>query len=125
MKQEEYHAVERKLKANKLVPSPVLNASIRGGLSNGADGSACGLVVLGSSLEPTRTEREIIFESVRRAGAVGLPVLALSDAVDLVLDAAGFCGAPDEHTGIVLHEGVRILESEADLDDAIRSMAQA
>ncbi|MEZ5962076.1 MAG: hypothetical protein R3C30_16880 [Hyphomonadaceae bacterium] len=84
----------------------------------------CGLIVTGSDFEASLAERAMIEEAVRHVHAAGAPVLALSDAAPLVLEALNM--APMEAgAGILVHTDVQALATSAHVERALKVMAKS
>lgn len=121
MRQSEFREIEAHLSANDLVCAPVLAGQRR---ANG-EGPLCGLVVTGGDIEPSAAERDLIATAVKQAIERGAPVLALSEAVAHVVEAAGGLYAGQAPRGVLVHNGVRLLETSRDLEGAFRLMAKS
>jgi hypothetical protein len=122
MRREEFNDVEAQLQAHNVRWTA---APARSVIASKPGPAICGLVVTGADASPTAREHEAIAATVGDCVARGVPILALSDAVDLVLDAAGLEAAPEEHRGILLCNGVQILETGDDITGAVEQMAGA
>jgi hypothetical protein len=85
----------------------------------------CGLVVTGANVTPTKRERDALTAALRETIAHEVPVLALSNAVGLAMEAAGIDPAEDGCRAVFLHHVVRFLDSEREIDQAIDQMARS
>jgi hypothetical protein len=122
MKQTEFRHVEEQLDLYNLTCLPVLAGQRRMTVS---DTPVCGFIVTGGDMDPSHAERDLIMTSVRETMDRGVPVLAMSEAVPLVLEAAGVEGAVAEGCAVLLQDaGVRVLEKGAAINDAIKLMAK-
>jgi hypothetical protein len=122
MKQSEFRQIEAQLDAHDLTCLPVLAGQRRMAVS---ETPVCGFIITGGDMDPSNAERELIGDAVRDTIERDVPVLAMSEAVGMVLDAAGVQGAVAGGRAILLHKGVRVLESAKDVDDAIKFMAKS
>jgi len=122
MKQSEFRHIEEQLDLHNLTSFAVLPGQRRMVM---ADTPVCGLIVTGGDMDPSHAERDLIVEAVQDTRARGMPVIAMSDAVGLVLEAAGVKGVVAEGRSVMLHgETVRVLESAKEVDEAIKLMAK-
>ncbi len=122
MKQNEFRRIEEQLDIHSLTSFAVLPGQRRMVM---ADTPVCGLIVTGGDMDPSHAERDLIVEAVQDTMARAMPVIAMSDAVSLVLEAAGVKGVVAEGRGVMLHgDNVRVLESAKELDEAIKLMAK-
>lgn len=88
-------------------------------VGNIKDGSLAGLIVPGGDL-PDNEEGSGGFEKLIEATRKGhLPVMAFGDGVPLTLQACGFDTDRAMPAAVLVHDGVRILETLADVKDAI------
>jgi len=88
-------------------------------LDNVRDGSLNGLVVPGGNLADDKGDTGGFKELVEATRAQALPVMAFGDAVPQTLKAMGI---ETEHAlpdAILLHDGVRVLETLDDVRDAM------
>ncbi|MGE0830872.1 MAG: hypothetical protein AB7O04_16180 [Hyphomonadaceae bacterium] len=122
MKQSEFRRVEARLESHKVGWSSILCEPSR---RSNPSPDVCGLVVTGADLTPSEKERATIVAAVHDALARGAPILAMSNASALVLDAAGFEGACDAQRGVLIRNGVQALDTRADIEDAVDQMAGA
>jgi hypothetical protein len=77
-------------------------------------------------MDPSHAERDLIMATVRETLDRDIPVVAMSEAVPLVLEAAGVQGAVAEGRGVMLRrDGVRLLNSRRELADAVKLMAKS
>jgi len=120
MNHAEFRQIEARLEALDLVFMPIL-AERRGAAA--ADGAFCGLIVTGGDRLPSPKEREMIADTVQQTVERKAPVLALSDAVEMVLDAAGYDPAEEGACAVLIHRGVRTLRTPKEIDEAIAMMA--
>jgi hypothetical protein len=120
MNHAEFRQIEARLEALDLVFMPIL-AERRGAAA--ADGAFCGLIITGGDRLPSPKEREMIADTVQQTVERKAPVLALSDAVEMVLDAAGFDPAKEGVCAVLIHRGVRELKTPKEVDEAIAMMA--
>lgn len=122
MKQSEFRHVEEQLDVHNLTCLPVLAGQRRMTVS---DTPVCGFIVTGGDMDPTHAERDLIVSAVAETMERGVPVVALSEAVALVLEAAGVHGAVADGRAVLLHDGVRVLESAREIEDAVKLMAKS
>ena len=123
MKQTEFRNVEEQLDMHNLTCLPVLAGQRRMTVS---DTPVCGFIVTGGDMDPSHAERELIMSTVRETLDRDIPVVALSEAVPLVLEAAGVHGAVAKGRGVMLRrDDVRVLETARELADAIKMMAKS
>lgn len=123
MKQSEFRHVEEQLDQYNLVCLPVLAGQRR---MTVADTPVCGFIVTGGDMDPSHAERDLIATTVRETMERDIPVAAMSDAVPLVLEAAGVKGAVAEGRGVLLHQdSVRVLESARGIVEAVKLMAKS
>ena len=123
MKQTEFRHIEGQLDLYNLTCLPVLAGQRRMTIS---DTQVCGLIVTGGDMDPSHAERDLIMSAVAETLERGVPVMALSDAVPLVLEAAGVEGAVADGCAVLLQDGgVRVLEKDRQIDDAIKQMSKA
>ncbi len=122
MKQTEFRQIEAQLDVHALTCLPVLAGQRR---MTVAETPVCGFIVTGGDMDPSHAERDMIAEGVRDTLERKIPVLALSDAVSIVLEAAGVQGAVAEGRAVLIHDGVRVLETAKEVDDAIKLMAKS
>lgn len=123
MKQTEFRHVEEQLDLYNLTCLPVLAGQRRMTVS---DTPVCGFIVTGGDMDPSHAERDLIMSSVRETMDRGIAVLALSEAVPLVLEAAGVEGAVADGCSVLLQdENVRVLEKGSQIEDAIKLMAKS
>jgi hypothetical protein len=123
MKQSEFRHIEEQLDAHNLICLPVLAGQRRMTVT---DTPVCGFIVTGGDMDPSHAERDLIAATVRETIDRDIPVVGMSDAVPLVLEAAGVQGAVAPGHSVLLHqEGVRVLESTRDIGDAVKLMAKA
>lgn len=83
------------------------------------DGALAGLVVPGGHGGDDNAAAATFDKLVNAAHAEDLPVMAFGDAVPRALESLGFEPPADAPPAILLHDGVRILESADDVRDAI------
>lgn len=122
MRQSEFRHIESQLDLHDLTSFAVLPGQRRMVM---ADTPVCGLIVTGGDMDPTHAERELILEAVRDTMARGMPVIAMSDVVALVLEAANVKGVVAEGRSVMLHgESARVLENAKEVDEAIKLMAK-
>lgn len=123
MKQSEFREVEEHLDMHSLTCLPVLAGQRRMTVS---DTPVCGFIVTGGDMDPSHAERDLIMATVRETLDRAIAVVAMSDAVPLVLEAAGVKGAVAEGRGVMLHQdSVRVLNSPRELADAVKLMAKS
>jgi len=123
MKQSEFRHVEEQLDEHHLTCLPVLAGQRR---MTVADTPVCGFIVTGGDMDPSHAERDLIQSTVRETLERDIPVMAMSDAVPLVLDAAGVRGAVAEGRSVLLHkDNVRVLESARGIAEAVKLMAKS
>lgn len=123
MKQSEFREVEEQLDMHNLTCLPVLAGQRR---MTVADTPVCGFIVTGGDMDPSHAERDLIMATVRETLDREIPVVAMSEAVPLVLEAAGVQGAVAEGRSVTLHRNsVRVLNSSRDLADVVKLMAKA
>lgn len=121
MKQSEFRHVESQMDAHALVSLPVLAAQRRGA---GVEAPVCGVVITGGDMMPSPAERELIQETVRHARERDVPVLALSDAASLALEAAGIVGGVAADHAVLIGADVKVLSSRREIEDAIKQIAR-
>ena len=100
---------------------PVLAAQRRG---PGLESPVCGVVITGGDMMPSPAERELIQETVRHAREREVPVLALSDAAALALEAAGIVGNVAADHAVLISDDVRVLSSRREIEDAIKQISR-
>jgi len=123
MKPLEFRQVEAQLDALQLTCLPVLPGQRK---ANIADTPVCGLIVTGGDMEPSPMERQMIEAVVLDMLDRKAPVLAMSDAASMVLEAAGLDAAAGEACAVLVHDGgVRVLSTPRQVDDAIKLIAKA
>ncbi len=123
MKQSEFRHVEEQLDLHNLTCLPVLAGQRRMTVS---DTPVCGFIVTGGDMDPSHAERDLIMATVRETMERDIPVMAMTDAVSLVLEAAGVQGAVVEGRSVLLHrETVRVLDSKREIGDAVKLMAKS
>jgi hypothetical protein len=123
MKQSEFRNVEEQLDMHNLTCLPVLAGQRR---MTVADTPVCGFIVTGGDMDPSHAERELIMGTVRETLDRDIPVVAMSEAVPLVLEAAGVKGAVAKGRGVLLHrDSIRVLETGRELADAVKLMAKS
>jgi len=123
MKQSEFRHVEEELDLHNLTCLPVLAGQRRMTVS---DTPVCGFIVTGGDMDPSHAERDLILSTVRETMDREIPVVAMSDAVPLVLEAAGVRGAVAGGRSVMLHQGgVRVLETHRGIGEAVKLMAKA
>ncbi len=123
MKQSEFRHVEEQLDMHNLTCLPVLAGQRRMTVS---DTPVCGFIVTGGDMDPSHAERDLIMATVRETLEREIPVVAMSEAVPLVLEAAGVHGAVAEGRSVMLQQdNVRVLNSARELADAVKLMAKA
>lgn len=123
MKQSEFRQVEEHLGEFNLTCLPVLAGQRR---MTVADTPVCGFIVTGGDMDPSHAERDLILGTVRETLDRDIPVMAMSEAVPLVLEAAGVRGAVAQGRSVLLHgEEVRVLESARGIGEAVKLMAKS
>jgi len=118
----EFRQVEDQLEKHGLSSLPVLPGQRK---MHVADVPVCGLIVTGADVDVTHAERDMIEEAVRIVMQRGGPVLAFSDAAEMVLEAAGLERPTGEAVAILVHNGVRALASQKAIEDAIKLIAKS
>lgn len=121
MRQSEFRHVETELAEHDLICLPVLAGQRK---TAAPETPACGLIITGGDMKPTWDERDVITASVSEMLERGAPILAMSDAAELALEAAGEEAAPSATHGVLIHKGVRALKSQKDVSDAIKFMSK-
>jgi len=121
MRQSEFRSVEQHLSAHDLVCAPIL----AGQRKASAEGAVCGLIITGGDMEPSNVERDLIATAVAQMLERGAPVLAMSEAVPHVVEAAGGVYAGNAPLGVLVHGGVQLLETPKDVEDAFKLMAKS
>ncbi len=121
MKQSEFRHVEAQMDEHSLVSLPVLAAQRRGA---SVESPVCGVVITGGDMMPSPQERELILDTVRHARERDVPVLALSDAASLALEAAGIVGGVAQDHSVLIGEEVRVLSSRREIEEAIKQIAR-
>jgi hypothetical protein len=123
MKQSEFRHVEEQLDMHNLTCLPVLAGQRRMTVS---DTPVCGFIVTGGDMDPSHAERDLIMTTVRETMDRDIPVVAMSEAVPLVLEAAGVQGAVAEGRSVMLHQAnIRVLDSSREVADAVKLMAKS
>lgn len=123
MRQGEFRHVEEQLDAHNLTCLPVLAGQRRMTVS---DTPVCGFIVTGGDMDPSHAERDLIAATVRETLERDIPVMAMSEAVPLVLEAAGVHGAVAEGRGVLLQKDeVRVLETARGVAEAVKLMAKS
>jgi hypothetical protein len=123
MKQSEFRHVEEQLDEFNLTCLPVLAGQRRMTVS---DTPVCGFIVTGGDMDPSHAERELIMSTVRETLERDIPVVAMSDAVPLVLEAAGVKGAVAAGRGVLLQrDNVRVLEFTRGIGEAVKLMSKS
>lgn len=122
MRQAEFRRIEARMMSHQLASLPII---VGGNARAGAVPEAllCGVIVTGSEGLTRADERAGVVEIVREALKRKAPVLALSDAVELAMEAAGKAAPTDAHLGVLIDGDVRLLATRADIDRAIDAMA--
>lgn len=123
MKQAEFRHIESLMDQHTLVSLPVLAAQRRG---PGLESPVCGVVITGGDMMPSPAERDLIQDTVRHARSRDVPVLALSDAAALALEAAGVTGgvAADHAVYIAAPDDVRVLSTQREIEDIIKQISR-
>ena len=122
MKQSEFRHVEEQLDLHNLTCLPVLAGQRRMTVS---DTPVCGFIVTGGDMDPSHAERDLILATVRETLEREIPVVAMSDAVPLVLEAAGVKGAVAAGRGVLLQKDtVRVLETTRGIGEAVKIMSK-
>jgi hypothetical protein len=88
------------------------------GLQDLEDHKVKGIVVPGGHAGDDPRAATELEKLVNTATAERLPVMAFGDAVPRALESLGFDAPRDLPPAVLLHDGVRILETEADVRDA-------
>jgi hypothetical protein len=117
----EFRQVEEQMERLGLVSLPVLPGQRKMQVTSTP---VCGLIVTGSDFEASLIERAMIEEAVRHAHSAGAPILALSDAARLVLDALDM--KPLETApgaGLLVHTDVQAIMTPAHIGQALKLMA--
>jgi hypothetical protein len=123
MKQSEFRYVEEQLDMHNLTCLPVLAGQRR---MTVADTPVCGFIITGGDMDPSHAERDLILSTVRETMDREIPVMAMSDAVPLVLEAAGVQGAVAQGSSVLLHQDdVRVIHSSREIGDAVKLMAKS
>ena len=123
MKQSEFRDEEEQLDMHNLTCLPVLAGQRRMTVS---DTPVCGFIVTGGDMDPSHAERDLIMSTVRETLDRHIPVVAMTEAVPLVLEAAGVKGAVVKGRSVMLQQdNVRVLNSARELADAVKLMAKA
>jgi len=123
MKQSEFRHVEEQLDLYNLTCLPVLAGQRR---MTVADTPVCGFIVTGGDMDPSHAERDLILTTVRETLDRDIPVMAMTDAVALVLEAAGVQGAVAEGRSVLLHRNtVRVLDTSREIEDGVKLMAKS
>lgn len=123
MREDEYRRVEMRLNENDLTTMPII-------IGQGSKGPAvpdaplCGLIVTGSEAVVHPEARESLSSIVRDAAERKVPILAMSDAVPLVLEAIGR-EAPRGRCNAILVGKTTVtgLTTRREIDTAIDDMA--
>jgi hypothetical protein len=89
------------------------------------DGGLAGLVAPGGHLADDAAAASALDKAVNTARAEGLPVMAFGDSVPRVLLSLGYEPPPNLPPGVLVHGGVRILETAEDVRDAVRAFHPA
>jgi len=119
----EFRQVEEQMELLGLVSLPVLPGQRKMHVTSTP---VCGLIVTGSAFEASLIERAMIEEAVRHAHSVGAPILALSDAAPLVLDALDMKlaeAAPG--VGLLVHTEDQVIATSAHIGRALKVMAKS
>jgi hypothetical protein len=119
MRQNEFRRIEMRMTHNSLSSLPIVIGNRRSEVPE----TVCGLIVTGSSAIAHAEERSCLAEIIREALGRQLPVLAISDATPIVLGEAGYEQPDGEHAAVLVGEGVQVLKSRRDIDQAIDMMA--
>ncbi|HRP10763.1 MAG TPA: hypothetical protein PLK37_07010 [Terricaulis sp.] len=121
MKQSEFRSIEALMDAHTLVSLPVLASQRRG---PSIETPVCGVVITGGDMMPSPQERELIQDTVRHARERSVPVLALSDAATLALEAAGMVGGVAADHAVLIGDEVRVLSTRREIEDAIKQISR-
>ena len=123
MKQSEFRHVEEELDMHHLTCLPVLAGQRRMTVS---DTPVCGFIVTGGDMDPSHAERDLIMSTVRETMDRDIPVVAMSEAVPLVLEAAGVKGAVAGGRSVMLtRDNVRVLETHRGIGEAVKLMSKS
>ena len=118
----EFRQVEQQMDALNLVSLPVLPGQRKMHIT---ETPVCGLVVTGSDIDPSPVEREMIEQAVRHVRGNGGPVLAFSDAVGLVLEAAGLPPLKSKAAAVLIHDGAHALTTPAQIENAMKLISKS
>jgi hypothetical protein len=119
----EFRQVEEQIEKLGLTSLPVLPGQRKMHI---ADTAVCGLIVTGSDVEPSYPEREMIEEAVRTVLERGGPVVAFSDAAEMVLTAAGLDALEGPALAVLVHnKTARALTTQKQVEDAMKQMAKS
>jgi hypothetical protein len=88
-------------------------------------GDLAGVVAPGGHADDDAGAASALDKVINTAHAEGLPVMAFGDAVPQALRSLGYAPPQDLPSCVLLHGGVRILETADDVRDAVRSFHQA
>lgn len=122
MSQTEFRHIEGQLVAHGMSFLPILAGQRRPTFESA---KVCGLVITGGEMAPTYDEQHIIATAVTQTIERNAPVLALSDAAGLALEAAGLEAPAGGFEAVLIHRGVRALKTQREVDEAIKAMAGA
>lgn len=90
------------------------------GLKDIEAGSLSGVVVPGGRVSSEMGGESGFEKLINTAHAEDMPVLAFGDGVSRTLVALGYDAPDDPPPGLLLHHGVRILESADEVRDAVK-----
>jgi hypothetical protein len=88
-------------------------------------GRLAGVVVAGSTDPRAAEEQQSLEKLVQAAHAVKLPVMAFGEGAARALEALGFDVPADLPPAVLIHDGVRILETSEQVRDAIGALHTA
>lgn len=121
MRQSEFRRIERRLARHKLASLPVLVGA--SGRKNPPNAPICGMIVVGSHAPVRPHEQSDLAAAVRDASERAAPILALSDAAPLALNALGEPEPEKPLTAVLITDGVKTLAAQSDIDRAVDLIA--
>lgn len=117
----EFRQVEEQMEALGLISLAVLPSQRKLQITSTP---VCGLIVTGSDLDASLIERAMIDEVVHHVRNAGAPVLALSDAAPLVLEALDMAQTEEPAAaGVLIHHRAQPLETCAHIERALKVIA--
>lgn len=121
MLQREYRQVEARLDARNVTRHAIMFGHKKTAPTEGA--ALCGLIITGGDMTPTADERALIVEAVQDSIRREAPVLALSDAAAIALEAAGLETPAGQHCAVLIdRRGVHLLLTPKEIDAVIDQM---